>query len=882
MIWAVGSFCVLIAVVAVEAQPPVRVGLLSNYYDNSVVGGDPPFMFRLDPNIDFDFNPPPLIQPVYSIEWNALLTPQDSSQTGTCQFAVTVDEEAGVLMWLDSHILFDEWANFTSGLRVPQALRNPQRTRPHPNGGAAPPLITALANITLSLGQSYAFRMQYFHFSNASFGIIQLYWSCTGSGSGSGDSSSEEDDDVLPPPTIVPPEVFTAVISDSEQKRQDLRRSLANGWGEWWDYNMLASVYLPHSFGFDSGIVQLSTQLHLQYTMPNTVNPAPVTMHVGGREYPTAGYNGLNEITSFVWQNLTLRYQSCNGNLSTATAATEEDVELSDSDEVDDYVWLLSVLPSIDQDTSSEVVGVNVSDFVFVVHPAFFWSGSGTVTRYERNVTFVPNGLEETLSLHFDPKCLATRSIPLPPTVPSGALIFNLSACGRSDSKQIGLSTRVSRSIGNITRLIYTAKEQHNARRMIYGEDAELYNAMQSALSHNTIWTPQDGVVTPVARGWSLGAADDYILFDWDNYFVSLMFSTDHKELSFNNIIAITKSKSLNGGFIPNFAAGGMKSDDRTEPYVGSLVLDWILAHYQYNEEDMWLAELLFHDLMDWNDWVWRERKVDPLGLIVLGSDMHQSDNSSAMQNARFESGLDNSPMYDSPPVFYNMTSNRMQLYDVGMSALYLSDTLRLQSIAKRLGLNNESSILGDRANSIHDALQANCWNDTIGVYVNLLRESAGNGSYVRLSPTLFYPMLSGLVLDSAAKRMISDHLLNPNEFCIGGGGENGCWSVPSIAKSDPAFNDQNYWRGRVWGPMNFLIYASLKQYPHLDIANEARQLLCADSRQLLLYEWLKFSHVHENYNGISGMGHDVSNSDPLYTWGALLGFISLVEHGHY
>jgi len=47
---------------------------------------------------------------------------------------------------------------------------------------------------------------------------------------------------------------------------------------------------------------------------------------------------------------------------------------------------------------------------------------------------------------------------------------------------------------------------------------------------------------------------------------------------------------------------------------------------------------------------------------------------------------------------------------------------------------------------------------------------------------------------------MIRDHLSNPKEFW-------GTWVIPSIARDAPAFADQNYWRGRIWEPMNYLVY---------------------------------------------------------------------------
>ena len=50
---------------------------------------------------------------------------------------------------------------------------------------------------------------------------------------------------------------------------------------------------------------------------------------------------------------------------------------------------------------------------------------------------------------------------------------------------------------------------------------------------------------------------------------------------------------------MPNFAAGGSKSMDRTEPPVGSKTLHDLYKKYQ----DKWIVELLFDDLLDWSNW---------------------------------------------------------------------------------------------------------------------------------------------------------------------------------------------------------------------------------------------------------------------------------------
>jgi glycogen debranching enzyme len=117
------------------------------------------------------------------------------------------------------------------------------------------------------------------------------------------------------------------------------------------------------------------------------------------------------------------------------------------------------------------------------------------------------------------------------------------------------------------------------------------------------------------------------------------------------------------------------------------------------------------------------------------------------------------------------------------------------------------------------------------------------------------------------AKIAIEEHLLNPNEFWSE-------WVLPSIARDDSAFKDQNYWRGRIWGPMNYLVYPGLRNY---DVPQVRRQL-AQKSLKLIQQEWHEKGHLHENYSAITGEGDDVTNSDAFYHWGALFGLIEWTE----
>ena len=114
---------------------------------------------------------------------------------------------------------------------------------------------------------------------------------------------------------------------------------------------------------------------------------------------------------------------------------------------------------------------------------------------------------------------------------------------------------------------------------------------------------------------------------------------------------------------------------------------------------------------------------------------------------------------------------------------------------------------------------------------------------------------------------MVDEHLLNEREFW-------GEWVIPSIARSDPAYQDNDYWRGRIWGPFNFLVSEGLRRYRY----DDAAAALAQKSLDLFMTNWRADGGVYENYNADTGQGADVWNAARLYHWGGLLAFIAMQE----
>ncbi|MET4082724.1 putative isomerase [Pedobacter sp. UYP30] len=418
--------------------------------------------------------------------------------------------------------------------------------------------------------------------------------------------------------------------------------------------------------------------------------------------------------------------------------------------------------------------------------------------------------------------------------------------------KIVGISIDKKQTIDEIKATIAQARNKLLLTYKNYAKDEELYKPMQNVLAWDVIYEPtHDRVIAPVSRIWSVDAKG-WVIFDWDTYFASWMFALDNKNLAYANAIAIT-NEITDSGFIPNYAAGLGKTNDRSQPPVGSIVIKEIYKKYK----EKWLLEYVFDKLLSWNRWWPKKRDVG--GYLVWGSDLVNKE------APKWESGMDNSTMYDSAP--YDSISKLQKLADVGLMSTYIADCHALADIAKELNKPDVVAELNHRAEKYTKSLKT-LWSEPFGLFLNKNLEN-GQFSY-RLSPTLFYPMLAKVATPHQSQRMMDEHFYNPKEFW-------GKWILPSSPRNDTAYKDNTYWRGRIWAPLNFLVYLGIRNYN----LPQARKDIVNKSKELLLKSWSSHRYIYENYNAENGEGDDVPNSDKFYHWGALLGFISIVEDGN-
>jgi neutral trehalase len=243
------------------------------------------------------------------------------------------------------------------------------------------------------------------------------------------------------------------------------------------------------------------------------------------------------------------------------------------------------------------------------------------------------------------------------------------------------------------------------------------------------------------------------------------------------------------------------------------------------------------------------------------------------LQAAKWETGLDNSPLFDAAT--YNATSGLMSQWDVGMHALYIADAHALISLCQSIGRADLIPDLAERASAAVARMEADLWCEEAGSYLN---KDYVTGAWVGTTgPPNMYPLIAGTPSVEKVERMLTRYYFNASEWC---GGPECAFGLPSISRANAAFKDQDYWRGRIWGPMNYLVWLGLRKYSQRStLAARAVRALALQSKATFLKEWLSHHNVMENYGALDGTGCESSpNAYPFYNLGALTALVAVEE----
>ncbi len=235
---------------------------------------------------------------------------------------------------------------------------------------------------------------------------------------------------------------------------------------------------------------------------------------------------------------------------------------------------------------------------------------------------------------------------------------------------------------------------------------------------------------------------------------------------------------------------------DRSQPPIGSFL---VLRYYLFTG-DKALLEEVYPALRDAHFWWYEHRDGNGNGVLEYGSSRVGNGHFGQSRLAAMdESSMDNSPMFDQAE--YCEETCTMDMEDVALNSLLVLDGESLMQIAQELHDEETAARIAPKVERLRKAADERLWDDERKIYANRHWDKG----FVDPSPTSFYPLAAGMADGERADHLLK-HMFDETEF----------WTpapFPSIWKKSPAFQDNVYWRGRMWPPLNFMTYNGLKRY---------------------------------------------------------------------
>jgi putative isomerase len=385
--------------------------------------------------------------------------------------------------------------------------------------------------------------------------------------------------------------------------------------------------------------------------------------------------------------------------------------------------------------------------------------------------------------------------------------------------------------------------------------------ALRQCVYANALRSPSGKLYIPVNRAWvkmigrMFGCEQPFkgpLLFNWDAAFNSIIASNVDMDLALSNLRLLMEQLEP-GGFFRQVRVGEKRNNLTALP-VASLAV-WKL--FEQNGDRGILKE--FYDpLVFFNEWLGKNRDRNGDGLLEWGCESAGRGMELRGRYAPwYESGLDDSPMWEEER--FSEEKACFESSAICLNSIYCLDHLVLGRMAEVLGQSSRRSLHLEKYEKLKARINARMWDSSRSVYANL----GWNGQFsAEISPTSFYPLIAGIPDEARAAKLIAT-LRDERQFW----GEH---PLTSISRQSKHFRPRgDYWRGRVWPPMNYLVGEGLWLYDR-----DSAEALAAKSKKLFMKEWLSDGHAHENYCADTGLGEvpgKYYRSCPFYTWAGLL-----------
>lgn len=336
-------------------------------------------------------------------------------------------------------------------------------------------------------------------------------------------------------------------------------------------------------------------------------------------------------------------------------------------------------------------------------------------------------------------------------------------------------------------------------------------------------------------------------LYDWDQYFEAIvqLYMGWGSEYICNGVTIFLDHQKRSGKIERSVPGGGFHAPEHVKPFLAQTAL--MVARF-YGETD-WILNRKYYP---------RLKKYLHYWMTAMDS----TGNGLAEWMSAPHTGMDN----------HHERAGHWKdriCKGVDLNCYIYRELLALASLADRYDEPKDAAECRKKAAKLKATIQKRMWDQTDGFYYDI-HVKTGRKMRVR-AISGFAPMWAGIATPEQAKRLVVDHVFDPNGFWTP-------YPAPALARSEPGYSQKPFetdvlgaentcsWRANTWMPTNYMLYRSLKRYGYGQLAS-----LLAEKTLALLAK----AGNREWYDAENGEGRGLG---PFWGWSILGHFLPFEE----
>ena len=302
---------------------------------------------------------------------------------------------------------------------------------------------------------------------------------------------------------------------------------------------------------------------------------------------------------------------------------------------------------------------------------------------------------------------------------------------------------------------------------------------------------------------------------------------------------------------------GGNWNERNSKPPLAA----WSVWTVYEEHKDKEFVEEMYQKLVDYHNWWYSNRDINKNGIAEYGATIHPLNitDEDKILAAAWDSGMDNAPRFDvegfgpndiGVKVFdLTNSNNEVIAYTINQESVDLNSYLYkekkyLSKMATLLGKKEEAANFDSEAKFVKSYIQNNMFDTNTGAFYDLQIDPKNNTTKLLANrgkaAETYLPLWANVATPEQAEQ-VKNLMMDTEVF-------NTYIPLPTVAKDNPSFDPDGYWRGPVWLDQTYFGIKGLRQYGYDKEADELTVKLFENLGGLL-----NDVPINENYNPLTG-----------------------------